>query len=78
MAEEDLKETVARVLAREVAPLLGMDGASVEVIDVEGGVVRVRLHGGCGCPGSVHAVIFGIEEELRRRVPGVVYLEAVP
>ncbi len=76
---EDLKETVARVLAREVAPVLGMDGAAVEVVGVEEGVVQVRLHGACGgCPGSVQAVVFGIEEELRRRVPGVEYLEAVP
>jgi Fe-S cluster biogenesis protein NfuA len=79
MAEEDLKETVSRVLAQEVAPLLGMDGAGVEVLGVEAGVVQVRLLGACGgCPGSVQAVIFGIEQELRRRVPAVEYLEAVP
>lgn len=79
MPDADLKETVARVLAQEVAPLLGMDGAAVEVLDVAGGVVRVRLHGGCGgCPGSVQAVVFGIEQELRCRVSDVEYLEAVP
>jgi Fe-S cluster biogenesis protein NfuA len=79
MADEDLKETVSRVLAQEVAPLLGMDGAGVEVLGVEAGVVRVRLHGACGgCPASVQAVVFGIEDELRRRVPGIEYLEAVP
>ncbi len=77
--QEDLKETVARVLAQEVAPLLGMDGAGVGVVDVQDGVVQVRLLGACGgCPGSVQAVVFGIEEELRRRIPGVEYLEAVP
>jgi Fe-S cluster biogenesis protein NfuA len=77
--DAELKETVARVLAQEVAPLLGMDGAAVEVVDVQGGVVQVRLRGACGgCPGSVQAVVFGIEEELRRRVRGVEYLEAVP
>jgi Fe-S cluster biogenesis protein NfuA len=78
-SDADLKEEVARVLAREVAPLLGMDGAGVEVVDVRDGVVQVRLPGACGgCPGSVQAVVFGIEEELRRRVRGVEYLEAVP
>ena len=74
-----LQERVARVLADEVAPLLQMDGADVEVLGVEEGVVRVRLHGACsGCPGSVYAVVMGIEEELRRRVPEVRYLEAAP
>jgi len=70
---------VARVLAEEVAPLLEMDGTRIEVLAVCDGVVQVRLHGTCaGCPGTVRAVIMGIEEELRRRVPGVEYLEAVP
>ena len=74
-----LRERVERVIAAEVLPLLAMDGTRVEVLDVTGGVVRVRLHGACaGCPGSVYAAVTGIEEELRRRVPGVEYLEAVP
>jgi Fe-S cluster biogenesis protein NfuA len=30
------------------------------------------------CPSSVHAVIMGIESELRRCVPDVEYLEIVP
>ncbi len=70
---------VARVIAEEVAPALQMDGTDVEVLAVEHGVVQVRLSGACpGCPGSIQAVLMGIEEELRRRVPEVEYLEAVP
>ena len=75
----DLKQRVARVVAEHVAPALQMDGAGIEIVDVDGGVVRVRLHGACGsCPSSVYATIMGIEEELRRRVPEVEHLEAVP
>ena len=75
----DLKQRVARVVAEQVAPALQMDGAGIEIVDVDGGVVRVRLHGACGsCPSSVYATIMGIEEELRRRVPEVEHLEAVP
>ncbi len=74
-----LRQRVEQVIAAEVLPLLGMDGTRVEVLDVTAGVVRLRLHGACaGCPGSVYAAVMGIEEELRRRVPGVEYLEAVP
>jgi Fe-S cluster biogenesis protein NfuA len=74
-----LRERVARVMAEEVAPLLQMDGSDIEVLGVEDGVVRVRLHGPCGCcPGSIQAVIMGIEEELRRRIPEIEYLEAAP
>ncbi|HTU16500.1 MAG TPA: NifU family protein [Gemmataceae bacterium] len=75
----DLRQRVAGIVAGEVAPLLGMDGGGIEVVAIEQGVVQVRLHGACGCcPGSVQTVIMGIEEELRRRVPEVEYLEVVP
>jgi Fe-S cluster biogenesis protein NfuA len=76
--DAELEERVRRVLAEEVAPLLQMDGGAVEVLGVQGGVVRVRLQGVCGgCPGTAWALLFGLEVELRRRVPGVEYLEAV-
>ncbi len=75
---DELKRQVQRVV-EEVLPALQMDGAGVEVLGVEAGVVRVRLSGTCSsCPATVRAVIMGIEDELRRRVPGVEYLEAVP
>lgn len=78
-ADGDLRQRVARIVADEVAPLLGMDGGDIEVVAVEQGVVQVRLHCACGCcPGSIQAVIMGIEEELRCHVPEVEYLEVVP
>jgi Fe-S cluster biogenesis protein NfuA len=74
-----LLEQVRTTIKEQVLPLLQMDGSGVEVVGVDGGVVQVRLHGACGgCPASVQAVIMGVEHELRRRVPGVEYLEAVP
>ena len=76
---DELKTRVTRLLAEEVGPALHMDGAAIEVLDITAGVVRVRLHGACsGCPSSVLAVVMGIEHALRRRVPEVEYLEAVP
>jgi Fe-S cluster biogenesis protein NfuA len=74
-----LQQRVQQVVSEEIAPLLEMDGAGIDVVSVDDGVVQLRLNGTCGsCPGSVHAVIMGIEQELRRRVPEVEYLEAVP
>jgi Fe-S cluster biogenesis protein NfuA len=76
---ETLKERVAQALAREVGPALAMDGTQIEVLDVADGVARLRLGGVCGnCPGSIMAVINGIEEELRKHVPEVDFIEAVP
>jgi Fe-S cluster biogenesis protein NfuA len=79
MNDEGVRGRVVRALAAEVLPALAMDGIGVEVLGIDAGVVQVRLSGACGsCPSSLQAVIMGIEEELRRRVPEVEYLEAVP
>jgi Fe-S cluster biogenesis protein NfuA len=79
MSDGDLKERVTRVLAEEAGPALGLDGGAVEVLDVTDGVVRLRLGDACGgCPATVMTLVMGLEKELRQRVPGVEYLEAVP
>lgn len=75
----DLKARVSRALATEVRPALQMDGADLEVLDVHDGIVRVRLQGSCsGCPSTLMALIMEIEQELKKRIPEVEYLEAVP
>jgi len=74
-----LRDRVTEVLAREVGPALAMDGTQIEVIDIEDGVARLRLGGVCGsCPGSIMSVVNGIEEELRKHVPEIWSIEAVP
>lgn len=78
-AGSELKTRVARVLAEEVGPALALDGAAIEVLDVTDGVVQVRLGGVCsGCPSTIMMVVMGIEQELRKHLPEVEYLEAVP
>jgi len=78
-AENELRRRVARVIAEEAAPALEMDGAAVEVLDIADGVVRVRLNGGCAsCPSSVYAIVMGLEEVVRARIPEVRYLEIAP
>jgi Fe-S cluster biogenesis protein NfuA len=78
-SNEELKARVIRVLAEQVGPALEMDGTALEVLDVSDGVVQVRLGGACsGCPATVMTVIMGIEHELRKHVPEVEYLEALP
>jgi Fe-S cluster biogenesis protein NfuA len=75
----DLKERVAQVLAEEVGPALNLDGAAIEVVDVTDGVAQVRLSNVCaGCPSTVMTVVMGLEQELRRRIPEIEYLEALP
>ena len=77
-ADESLRSRVAQVVAEEILPALEMDATGVEVVGCDRGVVQVRLSGTCGsCPSSARAVIMGIEDELRKRIPEVEYLETV-
>ncbi len=75
----DLRLQVERVIREHVAPVLELDGATIEVLDVDRGCARVRLNGACAsCPATVMFLVRGMEEELRKHVPEVDYLEAVP
>ncbi len=77
-SDESLAARVRQVLVEEVAPLLALERGDVEVLGVEAGVVRVRLSGAACCPGTAYAVLLELEEHLRRRVPGIEYLETAP
>jgi Fe-S cluster biogenesis protein NfuA len=77
--DSDLKSRLTRFLMEEVAPVLQMDGGNIQLLDIQNGAARVRIQGGCGgCPSSVMAIIMGLEQEMRRRIPQVEYLEVVP
>jgi Fe-S cluster biogenesis protein NfuA len=72
------KAQVAKVL-EDVRPQLQMDGGDVELVDVsDNGIVKVRLKGHCaGCPMSQMTVKWGVENYLKKKVPGVKAVEAV-
>lgn len=72
-----MKAEVARAL-EEVRPHLQVDGGDVELVDVEDGIVKVRLKGACaGCPMSQMTLKWGVESFLKKKVPGVKSVEAV-
>lgn len=64
-------ENVDKVLDT-IRPALIADGGNVELVDVEEGVVKVRLQGACaGCPMSQMTLRMGIERELRKQFPTI-------
>ncbi len=72
-----MRDEVAQAL-EEVRPSLQMDGGDVELVDVEDGVVKVKLMGACaGCPMSQMTLKMGIESYLKKKVPGVRTVESV-
>jgi Fe-S cluster biogenesis protein NfuA len=68
-----------KVLAaiEKIRPMLQRDGGDVELVDVQDGIVTVRLKGAChGCPMSQMTLKNGIEKFLKREVPDVVSVQA--
>ncbi len=62
----------------KIRPALQADGGDVELVDVQGGVVKVRLTGACGgCPMATITLKNGIEALLKEEVPSVERVEAV-
>jgi len=70
-----MKEKVEAAL-NEIRPMLQQDGGDVELVGIEGGVVKVRLQGACaGCPMSQMTLRNGIERVLKERIPEVTAVE---
>ena len=66
-----MREQVEKEIA-ELRPFLEADGGNIELIDVEDGVVKVKLTGACGsCPMSQLTLKRGVEARLKAKVPEV-------
>ena len=72
-----MREKVEEALEK-VRPALQADGGDVELVDVNDGVVSVRLTGACGtCPMSTMTLKMGLERAIRQAVPEIKKLVAV-
>jgi Fe-S cluster biogenesis protein NfuA len=70
-------ENVEKVL-NELRPYLQADGGNVELVEIDGPVVKLRLQGACGaCPSSTLTLKMGIERKLRERIPDILEVEQV-
>ena len=64
-------ENVENVLD-ELRPFLMADGGNVEVVELDGPIVKVRLQCACGsCPSSTMTLKMGIERKMRECIPEV-------
>ena len=56
----------------ELRPFLMADGGNVEIVEIDGPIVKVRLQGACGsCPSSTMTLKMGIERKLKEMIPEV-------
>ncbi len=72
-----MKEKVEKALDK-IRPALMADGGGVELVEVEDGVVKVKLTGACGgCPMSQMTLKMGIERSLKSEIPEIKEVVAV-
>lgn len=70
-------ENVETVLD-ELRPYLMADGGNVELVEIDGPEVKLRLQGACGsCPSSSMTLKMGIERKLREEIPEISEVNAV-
>ncbi len=67
-----MKEKVEAALEK-IRPMLQADGGNVDLVEItDGGVVKLKLTGSCGCcPMSQMTLKMGIEKLLKEEVPEV-------
>lgn len=74
---ESMYDQVMEVLDK-LRPFLQRDGGDCELVDVEDGIVKLRLVGACGsCPSSTITLKAGIERALMEEVEGVEEVQQV-
>jgi Fe/S biogenesis protein NfuA len=72
MTNVEMMEKIQTVVDDMINPALAMHGGFVELVDVENGVVSMRMSGGCqGCGAAQMTMAQGIENLLRDEIPEV-------
>ena len=69
--EQEVKQAIEKI-----RPYLQRDGGDIELVSVDGSVVKVRLRGACaGCPMSQMTLKSVVEQTLKKEVPGIERVE---
>lgn len=77
MVMQNLRDEVEAALER-IRTGLRVEGGDVQLVDIEDGIVKVKLQGSCaGCPFSQMTLKNFIEKEVKKSVTGVKGVVAV-
>lgn len=74
----ELTQDNVETVLDEMRPYLMADGGNVELVEIDGPIVKLRLQGACGsCPSSAMTLRMGIERRLREFIPEIAEVEQV-
>ena len=78
MATMALTEPNVEKVLDELRPYLLADGGNVELVELDGPIVKLRLNGACSsCPSSAMTLRMGIERRLREFIPEITEIQQV-
>ena len=74
---DELAQKITRRL-EELRCMLQADGGDLEVVSIEGKLVKMRLRGACGgCPHAAMTIKGGLERILREEIDPEITIERV-
>ncbi|MDH5405443.1 MAG: NifU family protein [Candidatus Aminicenantes bacterium] len=72
-----MKEKVEKAIEK-IRQYLQADGGDIELVEVQEGIVKVKLLGACkGCPMAQMTIQQGVERAIKKEVPEVKSVVAV-
>jgi Fe-S cluster biogenesis protein NfuA len=67
---EEIREIAQKLIDEKINPALDSHGGSIELVDVQGASVHLKMKGGCqGCSGARATLRHGVERSLREEIP---------
>ena len=70
--ETTIDQTRVEEVLGMIRPALQRDGGNIELVGIEGAIVKVRLVGACsGCPSSSYTLKLGVERQLKAMIPEI-------
>jgi Fe-S cluster biogenesis protein NfuA len=74
---ETVEQKVQKALD-EIKPQIQADGGDIDLVAIEGTIVKVKLRGACsGCPMAAMTLKQGVERIIKARAPEITQVESV-
>ena len=77
-SHDELFASVRKLIDTDIRPYVQADGGDIELIEIDGNRVKVRLTGACEtCPSSLSTLREGVEIRLKAKIAAELVVEEV-
>lgn len=75
--ESQILKQIKSILDERVRPALAGDGGGLEVMGLDGNILKIKYQGACGtCPSAIRGTLLAIENLLKREVDPNIQVES--